>query len=248
MDQAPPQIRVRPLLFVAVCLSLVVVVLVVFWQTSRFEFLSYDDHSYVTKNLQVRAGLSRASISWAFTSFHAANWHPITWLSHMLDVQLFGLNPKGHHLTSVGIHAINAILLFLVLNQMTGCLRGSALTAFLFAVHPLHVESVAWIAERKDVKAAIKILPDHPEPHSNLGEVYRKQELWEEAQRELRLAVDENPKNAEAHVNLGKVYMDQNRLDEAAKEINLALKLIPEYIETQELLKSIVAMKRKGGR
>lgn len=117
-------------------------------------FINYDDNVYVTQNPVVRGGLSGDGIIWAFTTTHACNWHPITWLSHMLDCQLYGLAPKGHHLTNLLLHLMNTLLLFFLLKKMTGALWRSFLVAALFAVHPQHVESVAWIAERKDVLSA----------------------------------------------------------------------------------------------
>ncbi len=114
--------------------------------------LSFDDAQYVTDNPHVRGGLSAANLSWAWTSFYASNWHPLTWLSHMLDCQMFGLGkPGGHHLVNLLLHTSNTLILFLVLHRMTGAAWRSALVAALFAAHPLHVESVAWVAERKDV-------------------------------------------------------------------------------------------------
>jgi protein O-mannosyl-transferase len=110
-----------------------------------------DDPAYVTGNRQVQQGLTSSSLRWALSVGPAANWHPLTWLSHMVDCQLYGLNPAGHHLTSILLHATNAVLLFLCLTRMTGALWRSAVTAALFAWHPLRVESVAWVAERKDV-------------------------------------------------------------------------------------------------
>lgn len=115
------------------------------------EFISYDDEQYVTRNHHVRAGLSVDAVRWALTTDYAANWHPLTWVSHMLDVQLFGVNARGHHLTSLLLHLASTVMLFLVLTTMTGSTGRSAFVAALFGVHPLHVESVAWIAERKDV-------------------------------------------------------------------------------------------------
>jgi Tfp pilus assembly protein PilF len=112
-------------------------------------FVNYDDPAYVTSNSQVRQGLVSRSLSWAFTSTAEANWHPLTWLSHMLDVRLFGMLPAGHHVQSIFWHAINVVLLFLLLWRATGFLGRSAVVAGLFAAHPLNVESVAWIAERK---------------------------------------------------------------------------------------------------
>jgi tetratricopeptide (TPR) repeat protein len=114
-------------------------------------FIYFDDNRYLTENPVVQAGLSWHGLGWAFTTLHASNWHPLTWLSHMLDVQLFGMSPGAHHLVNVAFHAANAALLFLVLARMTGARGRSAFVAILFAIHPLHVESVAWVAERKDV-------------------------------------------------------------------------------------------------
>jgi tetratricopeptide (TPR) repeat protein len=115
------------------------------------DFVKYDDHLYVTDNPHVKYGISPESAIWAFTATVLANWHPLTMLSHMLDCQLFGLNPLWHHLTSVLFHTANTLLLFWVLKRMTGKIWASAFVAAAFALHPLHVESVAWIAERKDV-------------------------------------------------------------------------------------------------
>jgi protein O-mannosyl-transferase len=111
----------------------------------------YDDPAYVTSNFNVKQGLTSLGLAWAFTSTAEANWHPLTWVSHMLDVQLFRLRPIGHHAQSIFWHAINAVLLFLLLAKATGCVGRSAFVAGLFAVHPLNVESVAWVAERKTV-------------------------------------------------------------------------------------------------
>ena len=117
--------------------------------------MNFDDNVYVYKNLQVQKGLTWPGVVWAFTQFHALNWHPLTWLSHMLDYECYGLWPGGHHLTSVLLHAATVVLLFLVLWQMTARRWPSALVAVLFAIHPLHVESVAWVAERKDVLSGL---------------------------------------------------------------------------------------------
>lgn len=135
----------------AVSAGLLLLVLAVFLQAISFQFLTWDDPSYVTDNTQVRQGLSLNGIAWAFTTFQAANWHPLTWLSHMLDISLFGLDPRGHHATSIGFHLANVVLLYSFLLRATGSRWRSALVATLFAIHPLHVESVAWVAERKDV-------------------------------------------------------------------------------------------------
>ena len=134
-----------------ICLLLILITCVVYLQVLDYEFVYFDDTLYVTENHWVQNGLTIDGVGWAFTTSHASNWHPLTWLSHMLDCQLYGLNPRGHHLTSVLLHIANAVLLFLVLNRMTGAQWASGFVAALFALHPLHVESVAWVAERKDV-------------------------------------------------------------------------------------------------
>jgi protein O-mannosyl-transferase len=136
---------------VCVCLFLIIATLVVYWQVQGYEFVNFDDTKYVTQNRHVSEGVSLDSIIWAFTTIHAGNWHPLTWLSHMTDCQLFGVNPRGHHLTSLLFHIINSLLLFVVFRKMTGKLWASAFVAAMFALHPLHVESVAWVSERKDV-------------------------------------------------------------------------------------------------
>jgi len=125
--------------------------IVVYEQVRHNEFVNYDDYDYVTGNQHVQSGLNLKGIVWAFSKTTSANWHPLTMLSHTLDCQLFGLNPKWHHLVNLLFHTINTLLLFWVLKDMTGALWRSAFVAGLFALHPLHVESVAWIAERKDV-------------------------------------------------------------------------------------------------
>src|SRR5512133_1300849 len=144
--------RVKDLL---VCLGLVATTWAVFGQTLTHDFVNFDDHVYVYENPLVIRGLSTEAVIGAFTHTHARNWHPLTTLSHMLDCQLYGLNAGGHHLTNLILHTISVLLLFLVLKQMTGALWQSAFVAALFAIHPLHVESVAWIAERKDVLSAV---------------------------------------------------------------------------------------------
>ncbi|MCD6533829.1 MAG: tetratricopeptide repeat protein [Deltaproteobacteria bacterium] len=134
-----------------IMLILISGVLIIYWQVIDFTFVSFDDPDYVYENEIVRQGLNWLGIKWAFSSFHAANWHPLTWLSHMLDVSWFGLDAGYHHFMSMGWHLANTLLLFTVLWRMTGALGRSALVAALFAWHPLRVESVAWIAERKDL-------------------------------------------------------------------------------------------------
>jgi protein O-mannosyl-transferase len=132
-------------------LLLVVVTLALYNPVSRNGFVNFDDDRYVTDNPQVRAGLHWSTVAWAFTSIEQANWHPLTWLSHALDCHLFGLNPVGHHYVNLLLHVANALLLFLLLQWFTGYTARSLLVAALFAVHPLNVESVAWVAERKSV-------------------------------------------------------------------------------------------------
>ena len=133
---------------------LILLTLVVYWQVKDFNFAGYDDELYITENSHIQPGITFESLKWAFTTFDAGNWHPLTWLSHMFDIELYGLNPMGHHWTSLQIHIASTLLLFLILQQMTGALWKSAFVAVLFALHPLHVESVAWVAERKDVLSA----------------------------------------------------------------------------------------------
>jgi tetratricopeptide (TPR) repeat protein len=132
--------------------------LAVFAPIASFQFINVDDGVYVTANDHVQQGLTWRNAVWALTALDAANWHPVTWLSHMLDVSLFGLNPRGHHATSLLIHTLNVMVLFLWLRSMTGAIWKSALVAALFAVHPLGLESVAWIAERKNVLSTLFLL------------------------------------------------------------------------------------------
>ena len=124
--------------------------LVTFWPVVYCQFVNFDDPDYVTGNAQIRQGFNLQSIYWAFTTNHASNWHPLTWLSLMLDFQLFGNPPAGYHGMNLALHAANAVLVLLLLLRMTGALA-LALVALLFAIHPLRVESVAWVSERKDV-------------------------------------------------------------------------------------------------
>ena len=136
---------------VLVCLVLLIATLTVYWQVGRFDFVNYDDPGYITGNDHVKSGLTLKGLIWSFQTTGLSNWHPLTWLSFMLDIELYGLNAGGHHLTSVLFHIVNTLLLFLLLRRMTAALWASAFVAALFALHPLHVESVAWVAERKDV-------------------------------------------------------------------------------------------------
>ncbi len=136
---------------IAVGFSLMAVTLAAYWPVTGFEFVNLDDPDYVTANPFVARGLTWSGLLWAFQASHAGNWHPLTWLSHMLDVQMFGLNAGPHHLVNLLFHLANTVLLFLLFQRMTGAMWRSAFVAGIFALHPLHVESVAWVAERKDV-------------------------------------------------------------------------------------------------
>jgi Tfp pilus assembly protein PilF len=139
-------------LIIALCL--VVITAGVYTGLLGSSFIRLDDDEYVTRNPRVAAGLTGDGFAWAWTSFHAGNWHPLTWLSHMLDGELFGLDPAGHHATNLVLHLLNTLLLFCGLAYMTGSRWPSAFVAALFALHPLHVESVAWVSERKDLLSA----------------------------------------------------------------------------------------------
>ncbi len=149
---APPgKIQSAPLF---ICMLLAAVTLAVYWPAVHCDFLNYDDPDYFASNVHVLAGLTPGNVVWAFTAGHAGNWHPLTWLSLMLDAELFGKGPFGPHLTNLLLHAANTVLLFLLLRRLTRATWRSALVAAFFALHPLHVESVAWVTERKDVLSA----------------------------------------------------------------------------------------------
>jgi len=139
----------------AIPLAIAVAALAVYAPVRSLPFLRYDDEHYVTGNPAVQAGLGLDGVRWAFTSFHASNWHPLTWLSHMLDVSLFGASPVGPHVENAVLHALCAVLVYAVLLRLTGARGRSALAGLLWAVHPQHVESVAWVAERKDLLCAL---------------------------------------------------------------------------------------------
>src|SRR4030095_5844998 len=145
----------------AVSIGLAGIIWLVFGQTLQYDFINYDDPDYISKNPQVIAGITSHGVVWAFKHIVSSNWHPLTIISHMLDCQLYGLDAGGHHATNVLLHMLAAIFLFLVLRQMTigasrtGNVWPSAFVAALFAIHPLRAESVAWIAERKDVLSAV---------------------------------------------------------------------------------------------
>ncbi len=159
-DSLPPESGSRPAGWIdrwtvpGVCIFLAAITLAVFGQTLGYDFVNWDDDEYVYENPVVQQGLTWEGFRWALTYGNIGHWHPLTWLSHMLDCQLYGLYPGGHHLTNVLLHTAAVILLFLVLRRMTGFLWRSAFVAAVFAIHPLRVESVAWVAERKDVLSA----------------------------------------------------------------------------------------------
>jgi tetratricopeptide (TPR) repeat protein len=140
---------------VFICLALLLVTLGVYSQVAHFEFVNYDDPDYTTDNPHIRGGLTPANVGWAFASSYAANWFPLTWISHMLDRKFFGSDAGRQHLTNLALHLLSTLLLFALFKRMTGWRAASAFVAFAFALHPLHIESVAWIAERKDVLCAL---------------------------------------------------------------------------------------------
>jgi tetratricopeptide (TPR) repeat protein len=142
----------------AICLLLITSTLLAYWPVKHHELTNFDDDNYITENSHVLTGLNAANVRWAFTTYHASNWHPLTWLSHMLDCQLYGSNPVEPHLTNLSLHILNTLLLFLLLARITGTVGRSGLVAGIFALHPLHVESVAWVAERKDVLSSFFFL------------------------------------------------------------------------------------------
>jgi protein O-mannosyl-transferase len=137
-----------------ICIGLAILTWAVFAQTLGYDFVNYDDPTYVYQNARITSGLNLPNIIWAFTHVHSENWHPLTTITHMVDCQLYGLKAGWHHFTNVLLHSVGVVLLFLALQLMTGALWRSAFVAAVFAIHPLHVESVAWIAERKDVLSA----------------------------------------------------------------------------------------------
>ncbi|MBW1862021.1 MAG: tetratricopeptide repeat protein [Deltaproteobacteria bacterium] len=147
--------NIKSHLRILICLSLIILTLILFWNVQNHDFVNFDDPIYILENHHVKAGLSFKGITWAFTTLHGGFWFPMTWLSHMLDCELYGLNPKGHHLNNLLLHIINTLLLFLILNRMTGALWKSTFVAVLFAFHPLHVEPVAWVSGRKDILSTL---------------------------------------------------------------------------------------------
>ncbi|MEE9370392.1 MAG: tetratricopeptide repeat protein [Sedimentisphaerales bacterium] len=150
MNQTPNKLYI-----LLIYLGLALATFIVFEPVRKNEFINYDDDEYITENPQVISGLTRKSIVWAFTTSHANNWHPLTWLSHILDCHFFRLDPSWHHLTSLFFHIVNTLLLFYIFKRMTAAIWPGAFIALAFALHPLHVESVAWVAERKDLLCSL---------------------------------------------------------------------------------------------
>ncbi len=140
---------------IGICILLAVIVVLIFGQTLRHEFVYYDDGQYFFANPHVQTGLTWDNMVWAFQVGYADNWHPLTWLSLMMDVEMFGTGPAGTHLINILLHTASTVLLFLLLKRLTGAYWRSALAAALFGLHPLHVESVAWVSERKDVLSGL---------------------------------------------------------------------------------------------
>jgi hypothetical protein len=143
---------------VAACFAVAALTLIVYLPARQFDFVNWDDPSYLTGNAHVQQGLTWANVRWAVTTGHTPYWHPLTWLSHMLDVTLFGMDAGAHHVTNLILHLANTLLVFYLLRRMTGAARPALFVAAVFGVHPLHVESVAWLAERKDVLSALFLL------------------------------------------------------------------------------------------
>jgi hypothetical protein len=143
---------------IVLALLLVLVTLALYYPIRHLPFINYDDNLYVTDNVNVQSGVSWDTLQWAFTTYHASNWHPLTWLSHALDFQLFGLDPAGPHLINLLLHVCNVVLLFWVLLRATGFAGRSAMVAALFALHPINVQTVAWIAERKNLLSMLFFL------------------------------------------------------------------------------------------
>ena len=150
--QLQPSVSIRVHLWL-IPVALAVVTLAVYWPVRQHAFINYDDPVYVTENRHVQDGITKPGLAWAFLNLHGEHtyWHPVTWVSHMLDCQLFGLNPGPHHLVNVAFHIANTLLLLFLLHRMTGAFWRSAMVAALFALHPLQVDTVAWVTERKNV-------------------------------------------------------------------------------------------------
>ena len=146
--------RQKQMLFL-ISAGLVLATLIAYEPIRHSSFVVFDDLDYVTENPNVTGGITQQSVIWAFTKSYALNWHPLTWLSHMLDCEIYGLKPLGHHITNLLMHIANSLLLFWIFQKMTGAIWKSAFVAAAFALHPIHVESVAWVSERKDVLSTL---------------------------------------------------------------------------------------------
>lgn len=151
MSRSEEKVFHRTLADYPVYLILLVLIFFVFFQTRTHDFINYDDETYITSNPHIAKGLNVQNMIWAFSTSYASNWHPLTWISHMMDIQIYGMNPGAHHFTNMLFHILNSFLIFFLFRKMTGEFWKSCFLAVLFAIHPLHVESVAWVAERKDV-------------------------------------------------------------------------------------------------
>ncbi len=158
--QSPPAAKPRsqPIRASLIALALVIVTIALYSPVNRYDFADVDDAAYLTDNLHIKYGLDWDGVKWAFTTYYVSNWHPVTWLSHALDCEFFHLNPGRHHNMNVLLHGLDAVLLFWVLLRATGYLGRSAMAAALFALHPINVESVVWIAERKNVLSMLFFL------------------------------------------------------------------------------------------
>jgi len=143
--------QLRKMQNVGICVLMLAVVMALYSPVIGHPFVNYDDDDYVTENAHIRGGVAWSTVAWAFVSPEHANWHPLTWMSHALDFEFYGLQPSGHHFTSVAVHALNTMMLFLLALYATRRTGASLALALLFAVHPINVESVAWVAERKNV-------------------------------------------------------------------------------------------------
>jgi tetratricopeptide (TPR) repeat protein len=211
----------------SVCLFLSVIVWSVFGQTVHYPFVNYDDIVYVYENPTVTKGLSLEGVKWAFTHTVVFNWHPLTMLSHMLDCQLYGLNAGGHHLTNVLLHTACVIFLFIVLREMTGKLWRSAMVAAIFAIHPLRVESVAWVSERKDVLSGLFFMLTLL---TALIFCARAQtSIWKNSESLWTHTLARTSNNALAEGNLGNTLRLAGRVDEAIPHFERALQYSPRF-------------------
>jgi tetratricopeptide (TPR) repeat protein len=227
-----------------VCLLMLLATIAVYSPVRSFDFINYDDPDYVTENLPVREGLAANSVAWAFTTTFAANWFPLTWLSHMTDVELFGMQSGRHHLTNVFLPVLTTLLLFTLMARLTDSLWKSAFVAAAFALHPLHVESVAWIVitwhtvpfwqnSLSLFRHALQVTSGNYVAHLNLGEALRRTGRREEAVDHFQAAIAIRPALSEAHNNLGEILLSLHRTDEAAPHLEEAIRLQPDSAEAR---------------